>query len=504
MGLISNLLNTIFPEKKPKTVKKPNVPKEKPQTFKSLFVVGEEFVTFHSDINVKTFAKWLNEEHTQWYTDNKRGFAFLSRMSFDELVEHLYANKEDAISSLLMQYVLKWYIQEHGAFRFTQTERRFLNLTQSHILQVLYGIPEDEVVNVIADTDIAEALNNAEDYKNNWIIGAGNTELTDKILEYLVARVNRQITHFKLISDELEGYSNIESILLGANITNFMKLAFKNITTIPNDAIMKARFKRWDRFNTFADNANEYFREELAKDEKSQRFDVRYLLSIVSNREHIKNDHRHVCVFWGSRTIEGFYQGNTFTSSVEQGAQMVFYRMEDGYVSITLYPAKTDSRRPLEDAIILDRHADPSKLLNPDKRHKLWKDFAAYMEATSLDGNPTFCQKLNIWKLRHCKYYIQENEFMPVKSMEQLKHFFEFLATVGCSGILVFLLQFLIGVLHPDTSISDSADKIIHHLDSTQNQIIRTIEQKPAIAPTDTLHIKSVDMTGKIRNDYGN
>ena len=52
MGLISNLLNTIFPEKKPKTVKKPNVPKEKPQTFKSLFVVGEEFVTFHSDINV--------------------------------------------------------------------------------------------------------------------------------------------------------------------------------------------------------------------------------------------------------------------------------------------------------------------------------------------------------------------------------------------------------------------------------------------------------------------
>ena len=89
--------------------------------------MGEEFVTFHSDINVKTFAKWLNEEHTQWYTDNKRGFAFLSRMSFDELVEHLYANKEDAISSLLMQYVLKWYIQEHGAFRFTQTERRFLN-----------------------------------------------------------------------------------------------------------------------------------------------------------------------------------------------------------------------------------------------------------------------------------------------------------------------------------------------------------------------------------------
>lgn len=497
MGIIRNLLNIMFPEKKPKIVKKVAVPTPKPQTFKSLFVIGEEFVAYHCDVDVKSFSKWLKEEHEQWYKENERGLSFLATLSFDELLEALYAEQDSAINSLLMQYVFKWYVQEHGAFRFTQSDRSFLNLTNSHILQVLYGVSDNEVIDVDSNSDIETLLPNAEDYKNNWIVGAGNSEVSGKIIQCLCAHINREVTHFKLITDHQDGYAGIEAALQSANITNVMRLAFKDITTIPNDAVTKKRFKRWDRFNTFADHANEYFRGELSKDDRSKRFDASYLLSVVSNREHVKNDHTYVSVFWGSRPIVVVHHGNGFTSAVEQGAQMVFYRMEDGFVSVTLYPAKTDHRKPIEDAIVLERHLDPQNLLKSQKRHELWEYFVAYMEGTSLDGNPSLCQKFVVWKLRHCRYYIQENEFMPAKLIENAKYFVEFLFTVGCSGIIVFFLQIGYNALYPDTSVRDSADKIIHHIDSTQCNVIKAVEQKPTIEPSDTLNVRRVDMGKK-------
>lgn len=497
MGIIRNLLNIMFPDKKPKTVKKVAKPTPKPQVFKSLFVIGEEFVAYHRDVNVKSFLKWLQEEHEQWFIENKRGLSFLGAISFDELLELLYAERDSAINTLLMQYVFKWYVQEHGAFRFTQSGRSFLNLTNSHILQVLYGVSDEEVIDIDDNSDIEKLLTNAEDYKNNWIVGAGDSEVSDKIIQCLCSQINREVTHFKLITDHQDGYAGIEAVLQSANITNVMRLAFKDITTIPNDAVTKARFKRWDRFNTFADNANEFFREELAKDERSKRFDVHYMLNVVSNREHVKNDHTHVCVFWGNRQVAVVFRENGFVSSVEQGAQMVFYRMEDGYVSVTLYPAKTENRKTFEDAIILERHLDPKELLDPSKRNKLWRHFAAYMEDTSLDGNPTCWQKLLVLKLRKFRHYIQANEFMPVVANEWLNNFGEFITTVGCSGFVVFGIQCCVNSCHPDTSIKDSASQIIHHIDSTQQHLIKAVEQKPTIVPSDTLNVRNVEMGKK-------
>lgn len=165
------------------------------------------------------------------------------------------------------------------------------------------------------------------------------------------------------------------------------------------------------------------------------------MMNVWTDENHPKNDITFVNVAFGSRLLLISHNNRGFTSTIEEGARLCFYRMEDGFVTVTLYPAQTEKRRSTEDGILLKLCVDPKELSKSKFICELWKRFIAYMECTSIDGNPTCYQKHTVGHLRNSCPLIKDNIVQPTLGSQRSKNFRDFFFTVGCSGILVFFLQ---------------------------------------------------------------
>jgi hypothetical protein len=108
-----------------------------------------------------------------------------------------------------------------------------------------------------------------------------------------------------------------------------------------------------------------------------------------------------------------------------------------------LYPAYTDTRKPIEDSITLAVWKDPARLNEPRQLHRDWNHFLAYMACTSLDGNPTWMQRLDVWYLRHFKHLIIADKWMPVKAADAAWDVLKYVLTVGLSGFIFYAVTML-------------------------------------------------------------
>ena len=257
------------------------------------------------------------------------------------------------------------------------------------------------------------------------------------------------------------------------------------------------RLQKIKDFESFYDNSESIFTEFREKDKRVEVFQNEHILCICPGSRAGGNEKRIVEVFWGARVYEFETKGKNWKSLSETGATLFFYRNDTGDVTISLYPAKTKYRQPIEDYIALHEWVDPKKLNDQKFIKSLWNDFIAYMEYTSLDGKPTYLQKLRVWYLRQFKHLVIKQTWTPTKFSEFIKRVLKTSTSVIFSGaVLIFLINLMTKPTTTDTEIqlkevNKNLEKLSTQLDniSKNNTDIKTITVK-----TDSIAVKTKEI----------
>jgi len=209
---------------------------------------------------------------------------------------------------------------------------------------------------------------------------------------------------------------------------------------------MSKRTERIQNFNGFRENSKIFFQKLADNEKRNERLNSLYSLSITPGGRYGGKDNKIIEIFYGNRpigSIEGIDANfKTFTKlETAHGATLSYFLTDDGHVICNLYPAKSENQQPIEESIILDYIKDPSKLENKAKNH--WNMFIAYMEVTSLDGEPNFLHKMRVFYLKNFKETIEGKKVQNIKFNNLLKKLFIYVTTVGLSGFLILLFTLL-------------------------------------------------------------
>lgn len=257
------------------------------------------------------------------------------------------------------------------------------------------------------------------------------------------------------------------------------------------------RLQKIKDFEKFYDNSQSVFTNLRENDKRVEVFQNEHMLCICPGSRAGGSEKRIVEVFWGARPYEFETKGRNWKSLTETGATLFFYRNDTGDVTISLYPAKTEFRQPIEDYIALHEWVDPKKLNDQKFIESLWNDFIAYMENTSLDGKPTFYQRLRIWYLRHFKHLVIKQTWTPTKFSKFIERVLKIATTVCFSGaVLIYLINVMTKPNTTETEIllrevNKNIETVSSQLDniSKSNADIKTIS-----TTTDTIAVKTEEI----------
>ncbi|WP_276973998.1 hypothetical protein [Flavobacterium filum] len=204
----------------------------------------------------------------------------------------------------------------------------------------------------------------------------------------------------------------------------------------------RTRQDRRNDFDEFHRTAVATFTRFRDNDTTAKKFERIYMLSICPGSRAGGTNDRVVEVFWGSRPFRTITLGRTWTALTEYGATLLFERDDNEFVIISIYPANTDNRKPIESSISLKLWVDPIKLRDESYLKELWNDFMAYMEYTSLDGNPTIIQRLRISYLRYFKHLVIDNKWTPTKFSVSVSRVRDLVVAACFSGaVLVYFVN---------------------------------------------------------------
>ena len=200
------------------------------------------------------------------------------------------------------------------------------------------------------------------------------------------------------------------------------------------------RQDRRNDFDEFYNNSILTFTEFCDCDIRAEKFEREYTLHICPGSRNGGTDKRIVEVSWGYRNYEIESTGLNWKAFTETGSGLLFERGDNGFVMVTLFPAHTEKRKPIESSITLKIWLDPAKLKDKHFLKGIWDDFISYTEYTSLDGNPTLFQRLRVSYLRNFKHLVIDNKWMPTNFSSIGKDILKYTVTVGLSGFIIVLV----------------------------------------------------------------
>lgn len=195
-------------------------------------------------------------------------------------------------------------------------------------------------------------------------------------------------------------------------------------------------------FNCFFNECNDFF-TKLGEEnnERSKFFQDYYKLQICPGGRYGRDNNKIIDIFWGNSIYDEISDEQGKKKYLfENGTSLFFFLNDTGDVTISLYPAKTENRRPIEDSIELYQWIDPIKLKRESFRKALWKDFIAYMECTSLEGRPTWYQKMRIYYLKQVRHLVVDKKWQPRKISILFNDILKWVFTVGLSGLIIYFL----------------------------------------------------------------
>jgi len=242
----------------------------------------------------------------------------------------------------------------------------------------------------------------------------------------------------------------------------------------------RTRLDRRNDFDEFYGTAVATFTRFRENDSRAEKFQREYMLSICPGSRAGGTDKRMVEVFWGGRNFEIETQGRNWKALTETGATLLFTRDDNGFAIVSLYPAYTENRKPIETSITVNIWLDPEKLKDEKFLKSLWDDFMAYMEYTSLDGNPTLWQRLRISYLRHFKHLVIDNKWTPTKFSASISRIRDLIVAACFSGAV--LIYFVNLTTKPNTTETDTQLKEINkNLENVSKQLDKISESRTDI-----------------------
>ena len=226
----------------------------------------------------------------------------------------------------------------------------------------------------------------------------------------------------------------------------------------------KRRLQRYKDFQGFSDESKELFNGLAESDSRNEFFGGEYSLCITPGGAYGGRDKRRVEVFYGQRPFDA----DEKTLLSERGARLDYYLNDVGAVVCTLIPARTENLSQLEDSIIFRWVSEPKNLKVLAPAH--WNLFMSYMRVTSLDGDPTWIDRLRISWLRLCHLMIVSGKQEKRRITAHGWELFKFTATVGLSGFLLLgITRYLDGT--PTTKLNND----IAQLRSEQTKLQRDL-----------------------------
>lgn len=256
----------------------------------------------------------------------------------------------------------------------------------------------------------------------------------------------------------------------------------------------RTRQDRSNDFDEFYKTAVDTFEAFRDNDPRAKKFEEIYKLHVRPGSRTGGNNKRVVEIFWGSRSLETITLGNTWKTLTEFGATLLFERDDNGFVMISIYPSGTDNRKPIESSISLKLWVDTIRLKDKSFLKSLWNDFMAYMECTSLDGNPTLLQRLRISYLRNFKHLVVDNKWLPTKFSEFCRDVFKWVLTVGLSGVIIYILTLM---TQPKTTETELQLKEINkNIENVSTQIDKILENNKDIHSI-SVTVDSIDIRVK-------
>ena len=219
----------------------------------------------------------------------------------------------------------------------------------------------------------------------------------------------------------------------------------------------RRRDRRTD-FEFFFRNAKSDFEAIAACDARTAFLDGIYSLRVVPGGRHGGQDPDAVEVFFGNRPYDSVTEpvqergGGISTRRrllAEAGATLSYQRMASGVVLCTLHPAGADGFRRRESAIILEWVQNPRLFTGRGALERHWRCFMSYMEYTSLEGDPTWLDRLRVWWLFASRGLIVDGKHEAPWGLSKLSVAGFFVFAVGLSGWLLTFGQWLFSGAKP-------------------------------------------------------
>lgn len=226
----------------------------------------------------------------------------------------------------------------------------------------------------------------------------------------------------------------------------------------------KARSNRISAFDRFRESSKELFSSLSNSDLSAKHLNDLYSLCICPGGRNGGLSKTVVEVFYGNRPIDSEVKIDenarlTEKLVVAHGATLGYFRNDNGQVICNLYPAASENQRPIEDAILLDFVRDPHSLQHRAERH--WRYLVAYMEATSIDGDPSVRQRARVFYLRYFKPQIIDAKVHDSKAIVAVRDVSKWVLTVGLSGFLILIASSVI-------SMRQTQEELAYQMESTQ------------------------------------
>jgi hypothetical protein len=264
----------------------------------------------------------------------------------------------------------------------------------------------------------------------------------------------------------------------------------------------RTRQDRRNDFDEFYGTAVATFTRFRNNDPRAEKFQKEYMLNICPGSRAGGTDKRMVEVFWGGRNFEIETQGRNWKALTETGATLLFTRDDNGFAIVSLYPAYTENRKPIETSITVNIWLDPKRLKDEKFIKSLWNDFMAYMEYTSLDGNPTLWQRLRISYLRNFKHLVIDNKWTPTKFSVSINRIRDLVVAACFSGAV--LIYFVNVTTKPKTTETDTQLKEVNkNLETVSKQLDKISESNADLRTisitTDSLVVKTKEILKSIQ-----
>ena len=225
------------------------------------YILGKEFFEYHKDIEVSTFALWVKKHHAQWYRINKETIKTLSKLQWKDFLNYVEKKDWGKEERKLKSYIRNWYIKKHGVFSFSSSHRLFIvNTSKFQLLKVLYGVTEEEVVNISSVDEIEKKLSCPKSYYCNWLIEIDtNNSIYGDIVKYIVHNGNKSVINFKIVNDNEDCGKNVKTILNAEGIHNCQELKTSDIMNSLRSETIKKRLLRYDWFDDLLKVRNNIF-----------------------------------------------------------------------------------------------------------------------------------------------------------------------------------------------------------------------------------------------------